>query len=156
MVNPWGLESIFFVVFRVQALLSNRNSMGSIDCFKDLEVWKNGRGIRQQVYRISRTFPAWERYGLDLQMRRTAVSITANIAEGYGRKSWAENKRFCRISRGSAQELRDHITTACDQEYISREIWRSLDTELISLVRMLNSYIRSMEKREASQNHKPL
>jgi len=125
--------------------------MGSIDCFKDREVWEMGRRIRQCLYQVSRAFPAWELYGLGLQIRKSAVSLTANIAEGYGRKSWAENKRFCRISRASAQELRDHITTALDQDYLTRELWKILDSELISFVRMLNAYIRSMEKREASQ-----
>ena len=123
--------------------------MRRVECFKQLRVWREARSIRKRIYKVTRTSPEFEKYGLSAQMTRAAVSITANIAEGFGRKSWAENIRFCRISRGSLAELRDHLTTAYDEEYIAGNLCEELDRELISLVQMLNGYIRSMKRREA-------
>ena len=123
--------------------------MTKVECFKQLEVWRKARCIRKQIYQITKTFPEFEQYALSVQMNRTAVSITANIAEGLGRQSWAENMRFCRISRGSAFELRDYLTTAYDEKYISGTACDELDKDIIGVVQMLNGYIRSMTRREA-------
>ncbi len=82
--------------------------------FTDLETWKLARLLRGRIYRFSKNFPEHERYGLLSQMRRAAVSVTANLAEGYGRFSYQENPQFCRQSRGSVYELRDHLITALD------------------------------------------
>ncbi len=125
--------------------------MTKVECFKQLEVWRKARCIRKQIYQITKTFPGFEQYALSVQMNRTAVSITANIAEGFGRQSWAGNMRFCRIRRGSAFELRDHLTTAYDEKYISGNVCDELDKDIIGVVQMLNGYIRSMTRREASR-----
>ena len=79
-------------------------------------------------------------------MRKAAVSTTANIAEGYGKQFLVENRRFRRISRGSALELRDHLTTAYDEKFVTSRVWKELDLELISLGQLLSAYIRSMTK----------
>ncbi|MCH8015894.1 MAG: four helix bundle protein [Acidobacteria bacterium] len=97
--------------------------MRRVECFKQLRVWREARSIRKRIYKVTKIFPGFEKYGLSVQMTRAAVSITANIAEGFGRKFRAENIRFCRISRGSLAELRDHLTTAYDEEGIA---WQSL------------------------------
>jgi four helix bundle protein len=94
-----------------------------------------------------------ERYALGIQMRRAAISITANIAEGFGRQSWKENTRFCRISRGSAYELRDHLTTAFDQKYLSDEDFERLDHEIIIFIKQLNAYIGGMVRRSQKQQN---
>ncbi len=73
--------------------------------FKELEAWRFARRLRTEMYRLTKTFPAEERFGLASQMRRAAVSVTANLAEGYGRFSYQENMQFCRQSRGSVFEL---------------------------------------------------
>jgi len=96
----------------------------------DLQAWKLARELRMRVYEISKKFPPEERHVLTSQIRRAAVSVTANLAEGYGRYSYQENSQFCRQSRASAYELRDHLTTALDQEYVSKEIW--LETESLA------------------------
>jgi four helix bundle protein len=82
-------------------------------------VWQLGRELRQQVYKLARKFPAEEKFGLASQVQRAAVSITANIAEGFGRYSYQENIQFCRTARGSAFEALDHLIAAEDQNYIS-------------------------------------
>src|SRR5271168_4561412 len=74
--------------------------------FTDLDAWKLARQLRRAVYAVTRTLPSEERYVLSSQLRRAALSITANIAEGFGRYSYRENIQFCRQARGSAYEVR--------------------------------------------------
>jgi four helix bundle protein len=120
-----------------------------VNDFTDLEVWQVAKKLRVEVYKVTRAFPAEERYGLASQMRRAAVSVTANIAEGYGRVSYQENIRFLRQSRASAYELRDHFTTALDEEYVSADRFTELNELAKSVIRLLNGYIRSTKLRQA-------
>jgi len=83
--------------------------MVSINDFKDLKIWQKGMDIAEQCYFLTRTFPKDEIYGMVQQIRRSAVSIPANIAEGYGRSYTAEYIRFLRITQGSANELETHL-----------------------------------------------
>jgi four helix bundle protein len=87
--------------------------------FTDLEVWKAAREMRRQIYMLAKTLPDFEKFGLASQLRRAAVSVTANLAEGYGRFGYQENAQFCRQARGSIYELRDHIITCMDECFIS-------------------------------------
>jgi four helix bundle protein len=116
--------------------------------FKDLETWRFARQLRADVYRICRHLPKEETFGLTSQMRRAAVSVTANIAEGFGRYSYQENIQFCRQSRASVYELRDHFTTAQDAGYISNEGFASLEKLAISVIKPLNGYLRATKNRE--------
>ena len=111
--------------------------------FKDLETWQFARGLRSELYRVTTSFPREEAYGLAAQIRRAAVSVTANLAEGYGRYSYQENLQFCRQSRGSLYELRDHLTTALDAGYIPQEKYAALDSMAMSAIRLVNGYIRA-------------
>jgi len=111
--------------------------------FTDLETWRVARRLRIEIYRVSRGFPRDETFGLASQIRRAAVSVTANIAEGFGRYSYQENIQFCRQSRGSVYELRDHFTTALDAAYITKEQYSGLDRQAISVIKLINGYIRS-------------
>jgi len=121
--------------------------------FTQLEVWRKARALRREVYRVTQSFPKEEAYGLAMQMRRAAVSVTANLAEGYGRYSYQENVQFCRLSRGSAYELRDHFTSALDARYVNRERFLQLNSMALDVIRLVNGYIRSTQrlKREASR-----
>ena len=83
---------------------------------------------------------------LGTQMRRGAVSITNNIAEGHGRWHYQENIRFCRISRGSVDELIDDINTCQDEGYGDRALAVELKTEAYDLIRRINSYIAYLRK----------
>jgi len=114
-----------------------------ISDFSQLESWKFARALRLEIYQVTGSFPADEKYGLVTQMRRAAISATANLAEGYGRYSYQENVQFCRLSRGSLYELRDHLTTALDAGYISKESFAKLDEMAISAIRLVNGYIRA-------------
>jgi len=88
---------------------------------------------------------------LSSQLRRAAISITANIAEGFGRYSYQENIQFCRQARGSAFEVRDHLTTAFDQNYITPELYEKADALAQRVVQTLNGYIRSTRARQSEQ-----
>jgi four helix bundle protein len=87
---------------------------GSVRDFKDLEVWKAARELRREIYNLAKSLPDSEKFGLSSQLRRAGVSVTANIAEGFGRFGYQENVQFCRQARGSIYELRDHLTTCVD------------------------------------------
>jgi four helix bundle protein len=123
--------------------------------FTELETWQVARKLRTEIYTITKAFPAEEKYCLSSQMRRAAMSVTANIAEGYGRFSYQENIQFLRQSRASAYELRDHLTTALDAAYITKEKFAALDELAKSVVRLLNGYIRSTKERRDAAKAKP-
>lgn len=111
--------------------------------FTNLDAWKLARELRSSVYAATRRLPVGEQYILTNQLRRAAISITANVAEGYGRFSYRENLQFCRQARGSAYEVRDHLTTALDQGYFSESQWKELDAKAQRVIQILNGYIRS-------------
>jgi four helix bundle protein len=93
--------------------------MEKIRNFRDLEVWKLGKGIVIDVYQLTKGFPHEELYGLVSQMRRAAVSIAANIAEGFNRKHNAEYRQFLYIALGSCAELETLIEIAHDLGFIA-------------------------------------
>lgn len=132
--------------------MAGENNPGRIRDFTELETWQVARKLRMEIYRITQSFPPEEKYGLSAQMRRAAVSITANLAEGYGRFSYQENIQFLRQSRASAYELRDHLTTALDEGYISAKKFTGLNEMAMSAIRLLNGYIRSTKlRRDAAE-----
>lgn len=114
--------------------------------FTDLDVWKLGRELRKTIYAITRRFPSDEKHALTDQLRRAALSVTANVAEGFGRFSYRENVQFCRHARGSAFELRDHLTSAFDAAYISSQEWKDLDAAAQRVIQVLNGYIRATQR----------
>jgi len=115
--------------------------------FTDLQVWALARELRKKVYSLSNKFPPDEKFGLTTQLRRAAVSITANIAEGFGRYSYQENVQFCRVARGSAFEVRDHLIAAEDEGFISQNERHEVDALAQRVVQTLNGYIRATKER---------
>jgi four helix bundle protein len=116
--------------------------------FTDLQVWQLARELRKQVYKLVRQFPPEEKFGLASQAQRAAISITANIAEGFGRYSYQENIQFCRTARGSAFEVRDHLITAEDQNYISAAEHKDVAALAQRVIQTLNGYIRATKERQ--------
>ena len=119
--------------------------------FTDLQVWRLARELRKLSYSLICGFPLEERYVLSSQLRRAAISITANIAEGFGRYSYQENLQFCRQARGSAFEVRDHLTTALDANYITPELYKKADALTQRVIQTLNGYIRSTKSLQAER-----
>ncbi len=94
----------------------------------DFELYNRARSFRKRVYQLLKTLPAEEKYCLEKQMRRAAVSVTNNIAEGHGRWHYQENMQFCRISRGSVGELIDDFNTCVDEGYGNQTLVQELKT----------------------------
>ena len=127
---------------------SRVESKSGVRDFTDLVVWQAARAFRRNIYLVCRGFPKQETFELGSQMRRAAVSVTANLAEGYGRFSYQENMQFCRQSRGSVYEIRDHLTTALDAAYITPEQYKQFDLQAISVIKLINGYLRSTKERQ--------
>ncbi|MCG2726831.1 MAG: four helix bundle protein [Elusimicrobia bacterium] len=116
--------------------------------FEDLKVWQEARRYRQKIYSLLTKFPKTEQYALSSQIWRAAISITSNIAEGYGRFHWQENIQCCRISRGSINETLDQLYIAKDCGYISSENFDCLYNEGRKIEQLLNGYIRYLDKQK--------
>ena len=85
--------------------------------FKDVEVWKKAHQLALDVYRMTKSFPSEEKYGLVSQIRRSAVSVAANIAEGFQKKGLMDKKRFYNISQGSLSETQYYLVLIKDLNY---------------------------------------
>ena len=117
-----------------------------VKSYKDLQVWQKGIEITDYVYEITSFFPNEERYGLTSQLQRAAISIPANIAEGFGRHSRKEFIQFCRIALGSCSELETHLLIAKRRNYCSEERFLTLTSELESQSKMLMKLIQSLKQ----------
>jgi four helix bundle protein len=106
--------------------------------FEKLEVWQKSQEMADAVYRLTREFPDYERFGLANQMRRAAVSVSSNIAEGSGRGSNKDFSRFVGLAYGSLMELVSQLHIAQKQEFIVTEAARSLYRQADEIARMLS------------------
>lgn len=113
--------------------------------FKDLRVWAKAHDLTLALYGITRAFPKEETYGLTSQLRRAAASVGANIAEGFGRRSDAEMRRFIQIDRGSANEIEYHLLLARDLEFLTGDEHRTLSAQVLEIQRMLASLAQSLK-----------
>jgi four helix bundle protein len=102
------------------------------------------------VYQKTRGFPKEEMYGLTSQMRRAAASVGANIAEGCGRRSDGEMKRFLQIARGSANELEYHLLLAKDLRLLPADEFAELEAKVLEIQRMLASFVATVKSAVAS------
>lgn len=114
--------------------------------FKSLQVWQKAHQLTLAVYAESMAFPKEEQYGLTSQMRRCAVSIPSNIAEGCGRDGDVELARFLQIAMGSASELEYQLLLARDLDYIGADTHMVLEQALVEVKRMLNSFIQRVRQ----------
>src|SRR6267378_7562468 len=112
--------------------------------FRKLVVWQNAHRLALNLYRITKTFPTDERYGLTSQIRRSAASICANIAEGCGRQTRREFARFAYISLGSASELEYHLLLAADLGFLAADTYSHVAKSVIQVKRMLGGLIRKL------------
>ncbi|MDR3705082.1 MAG: four helix bundle protein [Paludibacteraceae bacterium] len=118
-----------------------------ISCkFTDLIAWQKAHVFVLEVYKVTEKFPKHELFGLVSQFRRAAVSIPANIAEGYKRKGKAEKLRFFNISQGSLEECRYFIILSKDLSYIDEMEYNLLTHEIEESSRILNSYCLKISK----------
>jgi four helix bundle protein len=118
--------------------------------FKDLRVWVKAHELTLNVYEKTRVFPKEELYGLTSQMRRAAASVGANIAEGCGRRSDGEMRRFLQIARGSANELEYHFLLAKDLHLLQAAEFADLEARVLEIQRMLASFAATVKNAAAS------
>ena len=115
--------------------------------YRDLEVWKKSMRLAKRIYQITQRFPSEERFGLTNQLRRAAVSVPSNLAEGHARFGPGEFSRFLSITMGSVAELETQILLSNDLGYINSEIKQELMNELDAVGRMLRGLAKSIERR---------
>ena len=115
--------------------------------FKELKVWNNAYALSLAIYEKSRSFPKEEIYGLTSQLRRAAVSVGANIAEGCGRRSDREFVRFLQIARGSASEMEHHLLLARDLKFLTAQVHQEFEKKVMEVQRMLTSLVTAIEKK---------
>jgi four helix bundle protein len=118
--------------------------MGMED-FKDLKVWVKAHELTLAIYQSARKFPREEIYGLTSQVRRASASIGANIAEGCGRRSDAEMRRFVQIARGSASELECHLLLARDLQFLPVDEYAELEGKVFEIQRMLAALVQRLQ-----------
>ena len=116
--------------------------------FETLEVWVKSREMRNKISMLTKNFPPEEKYKLTDQMIRASRSVTANIAEGYGRFHYQENIQYCRQARGSLFELIDHNTVALDENYIDDKTYQNNKLEIMEIIRLLNGYIKYLSNKK--------
>jgi four helix bundle protein len=109
--------------------------------FKEMPVWQEAMSIAEEIFRITDTLPKKEDYGLTSQLRRAALSISANIAEAYGRKHTLDKRKFYYIARGSATETQSHLEYGLRVGYFNRRQIDSLDIRLNKVYNDLNKIV---------------
>ena len=113
-----------------------------INGYEDLEIYKRSYKLALNIHERTKKFPEIERYDITSQIRRCSKSIPTNIAEGYGRQSRDEFKRFARISLGSCNEMQVHLSFCKDLGYISKEEYERYQREYNEVGKMLNVSIQ--------------
>src|SRR6266581_9359718 len=97
----------------------NANQPAAYRSFEDLEVYKAAREFRKAMYKVARRLPDFEKFGLASQIRRAAISLTNNLAEGHGRWHFLDHIKFVLQARGSLQELIDDLNVCEDEKYLA-------------------------------------
>jgi four helix bundle protein len=116
--------------------------------FEDLEVYQVAREFRKAMYRLARQLPEIEKFGLVSQVRRAALSLTNNIAEGHGRYHYLDQIKFTLQSRGSLEELIDDLNACQDEQYVPIEKIASLKTEGWRVRQLIDGYIRYLRQQK--------
>jgi four helix bundle protein len=125
----------------------------SLEGLNRLKVWVKAKEFAVAVYKkVLPLLPSEEKWNLNQQLRRSAISVPANIAEGYGRFYYQDNVRFCYNARGSLEEILSHLTVAHELNYISEVLYRELMNDGDEIDRMLNGYIAYLKKSKQGAN----
>ncbi len=117
-----------------------------IQSFTDLVAWKEAHALALAIYKITDDFPKKETYSLIDQMRRSAVSISSNIAEGFSRQSKKEKLQFYYTAKGSLTELQNQLLIAKDVRYVSLEAFSHVAKQTVQVSKLLNGLIKSLNK----------
>lgn len=125
----------------------------TVEGLKRLKVWVTAKDFALKVYgQVLPLLPSEEKWNLNQQLRRSSLSISANIAEGYGRFYYQENIRFCYIARGSLDETLSHLVFAFEAKYIPVSLYQQIEVEGEEIDKMLNGYIAFLKKSKQGEN----
>ncbi|RPI84715.1 MAG: four helix bundle protein [Chloroflexi bacterium] len=119
--------------------------------FRKLKVWEKSHHLTLEVYKVTKSFPKEELYGLTSQLRRSCASIPANIAEGCCRSGDVEFVRFLQISAASASETDYHLLLSRDLGYLNEAVYQRISLELVEVRQMLSSLINKIRSKTTSQ-----
>ena len=118
-----------------------------IKSFTDLNAWKEGHKLVISIYKATRLFPDNEKFDLVSQLRRSAISITSNIAEGFSRNSNKEKIQFYHVALGSLTEAQNQLLIARDLKYVDLTIFKELASQTIIVSKLINGLIKSIKNR---------
>lgn len=121
------------------------NATNKITTFEDLNTWKEGHKLALLIYKISDKFPSKENFALTDQMRRAAISITSNVAEGFTRQGVKEKIQFYLIAKGSLTELQSQLYIARDVGYVTKEVFSDLMQHTIVIHKLLTGLIKGAD-----------
>jgi four helix bundle protein len=135
-------------------LLNSKTSsggyMGKIERFEDIQAWQKARELNKGIYRTTGTHPFSKDFSLRDQVRRASVSIMANIAEGFGRRSKKEFSNFLNMAHGSAAELQCHLYVALDLQYITKGDFETLYGDAEEVSRMRQGFMKYLHNYKES------
>ena len=132
-----------------------KSDFEQINNFTDLKAWQVAHELKLEIYEFTKLLPESEKFNRVSQLKRAASSITANIAEGFGRYHWQEKIQFCRHARGSLEECIDHITSSRDLKEAPREKCDYLIDKCVRVRMLINGYIRFLNNSKSEiQNSK--
>lgn len=126
------------------------NKGGKVQHFYDLKAWQKAYQLALEIYKCTKKFPEEEKFGITSQLRRTANSITANIAEGFGRYHFKDKARFYHQARGSNAEVQSFLLLTKGLKYIDETTYKNLGTKTLEIQKLINGIIRSMQKQVES------
>lgn len=118
-----------------------------INSFTDLKAWQESHKLTISIYKNIKDFPDFERFGLSDQLRRSVSSISANIAEGFGRQTPKDKIHFYHIANGSLTETQNHLLVARDLKYLKEESFQEIAEKTILTSKLINGLIKSIRGR---------
>lgn len=125
----------------------------SVKSLETLETWKKSKEFSLRIYReVLPLLPSEEKWNLNQQLRRSSLSVPANIAEGYGRFYYQDNIRFCYIARGSLEETLSHLVIAHEMEFIPKMLFDALEQDGEKLTQLINGYIGYLKRSKQGKN----
>jgi four helix bundle protein len=139
-----------YKVTKVDSSAASTSHVEKFQTFEDLEVYKAAREFRKAIYAVSRRLPEFEKYELGRQVRRAAVSLTNNMAEGHGRFHYPDQIRFFLHSRGSLEELVGDLNACLDENYLSAHEVANLKEQAREVLILINAYLRYLRSRSST------
>src|SRR2546430_5770376 len=131
-------------------LRRSEKDKSAFQTFEDLEVYQVAREFRKAIYAVTHSLPEFEKYDLASQIRRVAVSLTNNIAEGHGRFHYPDQIRFILHSRGSLEELVDDLNICLDEKYLPSDEVAKLKEQARCALILINGYLRYLRSHSSS------